>query len=125
MLIWDVGCHAHSLTKVHKLFHYLHITNIADTPVWAHEPDDVCHIWFSATTSIVFPEGRVPLAQLDVGSTIVLGSRDVLYLERTSCARLEVKKNTGTATLKNKIKLGEPRVTVHVVTTQVSRLAKI
>lgn len=80
--------------KRHKLFHYLHITNhytrgnIADTPVWAHEPDDVCHLWFSATTtSIVFPEGRVPLAQLDVGSTIVLGSRDVLYLERTSCAQ--------------------------------------
>lgn len=76
-----------------KLFPYLHITNhythgnIADTPVWAHEPDDVCHICFTATTSIVFPEGRVPLTQLDVGSTIVLGSRDVLYLERTSCAQ--------------------------------------
>lgn len=32
---------------------------------------------------------------------------------------------TGTATLKKYIKLGEPRVTAHVVTTQVSHLAKM
>lgn len=74
---------------------------------------------------IVFLRAEPPLAQLDVGSTIVFRRWDLLYLDRTSCSRsrgtgsLGSAKKTHTHTKKTGLLCKQCRRNWHIKTLQI------
>lgn len=101
--LYHKSSHAHAHTYAHT--HLYELPSQTTRVTSGSQPQLVLCFW----------EGRAPLTQLDVGLTIVLGRRDMLYLDWTSCTRLEMKKKNQKKKYRNchikKQKMCQPKVT--------------